>query len=79
MKVFLLSPFILLVQILAGLDPKLFRDWDLTSLDNWHRGRTSWKAYVISLTMWASAFGCRPACKIAFSLPSFGIMIFLVD
>lgn len=57
MKIIVLFPFILLVRLLARLDPHMFRHWDVKSMQSWHRSQTTWKAYAIGLAGWGIVLG----------------------
>jgi hypothetical protein len=57
MKIFVLLPLILLTRIAVHFDPHLFRYWDLTSLEQWRRLKTTRTAYVIGVAGWVIFFG----------------------
>jgi hypothetical protein len=57
LKVFFLLPFMILVRLLAWLDPHLWRHRDVKSWRNWLWMRWTWVAYALALAGWIVLFG----------------------
>jgi hypothetical protein len=57
LRTFILLPHILLVRFLARRDPRLFRYWNVESLQNWRRIGVTWRAYAIAAAGWAIVAG----------------------
>jgi len=52
LRVLYLLPFVLLVWISEFLDRRLWRYWNMKSMENWRRFRWRWPAYIIALVGW---------------------------
>ena len=52
LRVLYLLPFVLLVWISEFLDRRLWRYWNMKSMENWRRFQWRWPAYIIALVGW---------------------------
>jgi hypothetical protein len=61
LRLVFLLPFIVLVWLTEWLDPKLWRHWNMHSLQNWRQFRWDWKAYAIAALGWciAAVLACQ--------------------
>lgn len=55
LRVLFLLPFILLIWMTELCDSRLWRYWNMKSLENWRRFRWRWHAYAIALAGWVFA------------------------
>ena len=55
LRVLYLLPFVLLVWISEFLDRRLWRYWNMKSVENWRRFQWRWPAYIIALVGWLFA------------------------
>jgi hypothetical protein len=55
LRVLFLLPFILLIWMTELFDSRLWRYWNMKSLENWRRFRWRWSAYAFALGGWVFA------------------------